>query len=319
MVATGCQNAHAGLYSPDEPCRFKIEPDGTAAELSYATDRSGVFPLEMAILGNIGDPRRTTPERTTVLKRLESNGNIVSRSADLIRTRQYDAALNLLAPQARRNPDYRVLANLAHLYAQRGGWEEAILRHEAVLEDTTMPDDLAGTTPEQRRWLARVEKDYYHRWLKLHAEEKAQKIAPQDEEVFALFAEQKPRDAIAIVQQLLLWSPDDNRLYWLLGELYADSGRLVQAQQIFDSLASEGRQQSNRTRMMERRTEVRRAVAALPPEAPVELIIAPPDTRTWFEKLGLDLTRLIAGAVVFAVIAMVLLYFQIRRWVRRRS
>jgi tetratricopeptide (TPR) repeat protein len=49
-----------------------------------------------------------------------------------------------------------------------------------------------------------------------------------------------PKDAIDIVQQLLIWMPEDVRLYWLLGELYNAQGgtkNIHSARMIFDELA----------------------------------------------------------------------------------
>src|SRR4029079_19683820 len=43
-----------------------------------------------------------------------------------------------------------------------------------------------------------------------------------------------PKDAVAIVQHLLLWAPGDTSLYWLLGELYAADGQLEDAKLRFD-------------------------------------------------------------------------------------
>ena len=44
-----------------------------------------------------------------------------------------------------------------------------------------------------------------------------------------------PPDAIAIVQQLLLWHPRDPRLFWLLGELYNAEGEIETAAAILDA------------------------------------------------------------------------------------
>ena len=52
-----------------------------------------------------------------------------------------------------------------------------------------------------------------------------------------------PKDAVSIVQQLLIWLPDDLRLYWLLGELYnaqGDARHVLYARQIFEELAGYG-------------------------------------------------------------------------------
>src|SRR5205085_4989182 len=52
-----------------------------------------------------------------------------------------------------------------------------------------------------------------------------------------------PGNAIEIVQQLLVWLPGDDRLYWLLGELYNAQGgpkNIRAARMIFDELAGFG-------------------------------------------------------------------------------
>src|SRR5262249_12448225 len=49
-----------------------------------------------------------------------------------------------------------------------------------------------------------------------------------------------PPNAVQIVEQLLLWLPDDNRLYWLLGELLNARGEVPAAKAIFDDLANRG-------------------------------------------------------------------------------
>jgi hypothetical protein len=45
-----------------------------------------------------------------------------------------------------------------------------------------------------------------------------------------------PGDAIPIVQQLLIWMPHDNRLYWLLGELLNARGDPADAKDVLDDL-----------------------------------------------------------------------------------
>jgi hypothetical protein len=70
-----------------------------------------------------------------------------------------------------------------------------------------------------------------------------------------------PPDAIAIVQQLVLWFPKDIRLMWLLGELYAVEGNLVDAKRVMD-YCLEGGQFSNRKLLVEHREAVTTAVEA---------------------------------------------------------
>jgi hypothetical protein len=77
-----------------------------------------------------------------------------------------------------------------------------------------------------------------------------------------------PPDALAIVQQLLLWFPLDTRLYWLLAELYAAADDLDSAAVILEE-CTWSRAYGNRQVLMDHRVAVRAAVAARPrPEPP---------------------------------------------------
>jgi hypothetical protein len=49
-----------------------------------------------------------------------------------------------------------------------------------------------------------------------------------------------PKNAVQIVQQLLIWLPNDLRLYWLLAELLNAEGNPEQATGIFNELADIG-------------------------------------------------------------------------------
>ena len=317
----------AGLYSPFEKCPFAIEADGNAKELSYNADNSGQFAtIFFGQLANVGDPNpnRKNPDRETTLLRLRqpatTPATIAGRAADQMRARLYDEARATLAPLAReRQPDYRIVANFAHLFAIRGEWAEAANWHEIQLE-LTPPSDLAGTTPEQRKWLAKLERTYYRDWLRIHRREAGAKTPAAEEAVFPLFAEPPP-DAIAIVQQLLLWHPDDNRLFWLLAELYAREGRYREAERLFDSLV-ESRQQSNRTRLVERRADIKRRVAGLPAVVPQEdVALAIPDEQKkepTLADLGLTQPQLIAVSIAFAVAVIGLIALQLRSMRRRR-
>jgi hypothetical protein len=49
-----------------------------------------------------------------------------------------------------------------------------------------------------------------------------------------------PKDAVLLVEQLLVWMPDDVRLYWLLGELYNARGDTGFALEIFSEIVNKG-------------------------------------------------------------------------------
>ncbi len=317
------QFASAGVYSVAEPCPFTIKPDGTAEELSFKPDKSGRFKQELSKYELILNSEKKSPDRDAVLARLKNEQPPADRAADLLRLGRLDDALNLLEPRTRdRVPDFRVLINLAHVYAVRGDWADAIRKYGAAWLDAEFPSELPGHTPEQLKWLRRVEKEYYSRWLRIHRDRAAQKIPPEDETVFPLFEGKPPADAIAIVQQLLLWSPTDTQLLWLLAELYAAEGRLREAEVLFDDCAW-SRSFSNRKVLMAHRDEVRRAVAALPPlqEQQVEFAPAPekPRKETTLEDIGLSENSLIAFAAVFGALAVLLIALQIRANRRKRG
>ena len=304
----------AGPYNPAERVPFAVGPDGTAAALSFAEDGSGQFRQLFTTRSNELDAnplRAENPDRQKVLDRIaarQSGGpadlppaELAGLATDLVRVGKSDDALNLLAPRSRdRSPDFRVLATLAHVYATRGEWTDALRWHQAAFLDAEFPDDLAGTTAEQRQWLQHVERDYYRRWLRVHRDRAASGQSPTDEPIFPLFdgvsfvneageyepgslaaadRAKLPADAIAVVQQLLLWDPTDTALYWLLAELYAADGQFRQAGIIFDESAN-GRQFSNRAVFMAHRAAVRDTRAAMPAAARTEVAIDIPPTAS---------------------------------------
>ncbi len=332
--------AAAGIYSTAEPTPFAVKPDGRAEELSFNPDKSGRFKQELTKYELIRVPK-PGPERNAVLARLQTQQSPADRAADLIRLGQLDEALNLLEPRTRdRVPDFRVLATLAHVFAARGDWADAIIKHQSAWLDSEFPAKLPGTSADQRKWLQRLEKEFYPRWLKAHREQAASKSPLDAEEVLPVFgvkfvndagqyepgtlaAAEKaklPADAIAIVQQLLLWSPSDTPLVWLLAELYAADGRLREADVLFDDCVR-NRQFSNRKVLMAHRDAVRRAVALLPAAVEESLLVTTPEQpkkAATLEDLGLSENSLIAFGAVFGTLAVVLLGLQIRATRRRR-
>lgn len=233
-------------------------------------------------------------------------------AADELRLGNSDAgffvndALNRLAPRTRdRTPGYFVHTTLAQLHAARGEWAEAVANHEAALLDCEMPAAVKGWTDAQRAWVAGLDREYVPHYLRLRrAEADARpRPAPEDEGPTPLFplpapgrpadpvrfvndaggyepgtlaaAERAklPPDALAVVQQLLLWFPGDTRLYWLLAELYAAGGDLAAAQAVLDECAW-SRQYGNRKALMDHRAAVAAAVEAgrpRPAELPISL------------------------------------------------
>lgn len=111
-----------------------------------------------------------------------------------------------------------------------------------------------------------------------------------------------PPDAIATVQQLLLWFPEDTRLYWLLGELYNAHGDIDSAAAIFSECVW-GRR-FNAPALTEHRRVLREAIDARVPSQP-EVTILPEGPQLWV---------VVAGAgTLFALLG----YWQIRELFRR--
>jgi tetratricopeptide (TPR) repeat protein len=352
-------DSRGGVYSPDEPIPFAIQAGGTAEELAFGPGFEGPFADALGKLWNYADPRpdavrgSKNPDRPRLLARINerkarpaaSPGDAASRAADFLRAGNFAEALNLLAPLSRsRTPDFRVLANLAHAHATRGEWDDAVRWHQSAMLDAEFPTDLPGTTPEQRGWLRRVERDYYAQWLQIHRQRAASKLAPEQEGIFPLFpvkfvndsgkyepgrlaANEKaklPPDAVAIVQQLLLWAPWDTGLYWLLAELYASEGKVQPADAIFFQCAN-SRQYSNRPELMEHRRVVSQLAEQARREKPSGVPVLadapegpppPPSGRAGGGFLPSQDKVIVAGAV-FALLALVLLALQFRAIGRR--
>jgi tetratricopeptide (TPR) repeat protein len=193
---------------------------------------------------------------------------IAGLTADLIRLNDNDKALNILQPLARdpRRGGFIAYTHLARAHAGRGEWREAFEQQQMAVRYSDFPTSFRNFTKPQLAWLKRVERDYYLPWL-AHRADESRRGRPGDlrEDIDVLFpttqppkrpedpvqfvgpdgqygagqiAESErrklPPDALAIVQQLVLWHPQDARLYWLLGELYNADGDVETAMNILD-------------------------------------------------------------------------------------
>jgi len=267
-------SAPAGVYSPDEPFLFEIDADGYARPIQYAPGGFEPIIAEFRDLALPQSQIRPKYEDRVQARRSKGvnalpPGELAGYTADLIRLNRPDEALNVLQPIARdpRRGGFVAYTHLARSHAGRGEWSDAFQQQEMAVRYTEFPTDFAKLTKPQLAWLKRVEREYYFPFLAHRAEESRRArrgglredvdplfpaaVPPKRPDVSLQFvsedgtyvaarlaaAERKklPPDAIAIVQQLLIWHPRDARLYWLLGELYNADGEVEWAAKLLDA------------------------------------------------------------------------------------
>jgi len=183
----------------------------------------------------------------------------VTLSEYLLRLRRFEEAVEVLTPaaaQERRN--FMVFANLASAHQLAGRLDRAI--NYLQQSKDVWPTESKDLTKEQLRFLQLAEK-YHLRLLRLrYAESIRQGQRPKiNEGLDNLFGDDRgpihfvgesgsyepgkidpreqarmPAEALAIVQQLLIWFPEDTRLLWLLGELYNAQGDVNSAYLLLD-------------------------------------------------------------------------------------
>ncbi len=336
---------HAGVYNLGEPMLGPTASKGQIQALPYAQFK-GLLTDQV----NAGLPIETTIRKRYQDKRNELEGKLragkasvedqVNLSAYLIYLGEQARAVEILTPLiARERDNYPASANLMTAQQLVGELERAA---SLIPQLKGRRPDIAGANPEQIEWYARVD-SFHHRLIQERYREGLRSRGGRPtppESVDSLFdvrfvgpsgryeagqlaPEQKaklPPDAIAIVQQLLLWMPNDTRLYWLLGELYNAQGDIHTAAAIFDDCRRESTRRLDAAELREHRQIVHEAVANAPPPAPVTDGLADSfaansnnSASSWIPG-GWQLATV--GSVAGVLIA-VLVYFQIREWWRR--
>lgn len=112
-----------------------------------------------------------------------------------------------------------------------------------------------------------------------------------------------PKNALAMVQQLLLWMPDDARLLWLMGELLNAQGDVGDAGAVLDECSwSRG---LNAAELRQHRQVLEEARRPPPPDTP----------HRWMPETG----KLLAVGVGAGLLVALLLYWQVREFRRKRS
>jgi tetratricopeptide (TPR) repeat protein len=324
VLLFGAPFASAGIFSPNEPCPFEIAPDGTAKPLPL-----NVFKL--LLNERVAALNPATPDIQTfkgiVTNRLKdapkapSRAQMVGISADLLRVGRDREVIELLTPTIRDdNPDYRLMMHLARAHAALGDWDLA-LKRTSDARDCDPPAELAGTKPEQLKWMLKVDRAYTRPWMLAARGSADPKSRPNDPDVPPIFRDATPADAIAVVQQLVLWAPLDANLLWLLGSLHLEKGQFAEA---FDIL-----EQCRERKLTWPKFRVQHAAAEagymkLPKVDPfagtegpkIDLPEEPQPKRGLFDVVAPEQFAIVVAG--FGVMVLALLALQIRKFRNRR-
>lgn len=328
--------ALAGVYDLSEA------PLGPAAIAEPAPLPSGRFQDLLAGLlrAQIADPEtaehaRYSKEAREIEARNHAGGASVQDLANLgaceLRLGRPAEAIEVLTRAATRDRrNFTVLGNLGTAY-QLAGQPVAALGRLAEARDV-WPRECSGLTPIQLNWYRKVE-GYQDRLIRLRARESAAgRPADAPDDLFGVRflseggtyragdlapSERRklPPDAVAVVQQLLIWLPADTRLYWLLGELLNAQGDISAAAEALDECLWARRFDSATLR--EHRRILREAVASAPPAPPTTSPepAAPELPPGWHFNRGLAV-GVGAGA---GLLVGLLVYLQVREVRQRRA
>lgn len=333
VMLVSSSSAFAGIFSPNEPCPFEMLPDGTAKPLPLNVFKlllNDRFAALQAISPDIQPGTvNTATFKGSVLQRLRaapatpSRAEMVSLSADLLRAGRAGDVIELLKPTLRdRSLDYRLLAHLSLAHAALGDWDLALLRHANAVGDCEAPTELSGTKPEQLKWMLQVDRTYTRPWLKAAQRDASPATKPTDPDVLPLFKmDALPADAVTIVQQMVLWSPRDNNLLWLLGAVHLAKGQIEPA---FDILEQCRERKMTWPKFRADHTKAEALYRALPkPPADESLLPTAEIVEDDVPKRGLfavvDPTQFALALGGFSVVIVGLFALQLRKWRRKSS
>jgi hypothetical protein len=180
----------------------------------------------------------------------------INLGAYYLRLQQPQKAIGVLEPRAREGAPFTLWANLATAYEQAGLPDRALTARDLALK--AWPATYPGWDSFQLRFYRKVEK-YQLDLLKLRQKEAQRRPGRNDLRLDDLFPGvefvgasgkyeaggiapaqwgEVPADALALVEQMLLWSPFDERLQWLLGELLNAGGDVRAAVMVLGPLVN---------------------------------------------------------------------------------
>jgi hypothetical protein len=286
--------ARAGVYNTAEP--WPQPRPFKQFQLEWAGYRAAAIP-----------PTKETPEqspavqyrrRVAELEAREQRGILslddrINLGAYYVRLQEPQKAIRLLEGPARQMRQFMLLANLASAYEQAGMLERALDYRGMAL--SAWPAMYPGWDTFQVNFYRKAEK-YQLTLVQLRLEE-ARTVPPAERaelrldnlfprvrfvgaggkyEAGGIAAAQwgeLPNDATSVVEQMVLWSPFDERLLWLLGELLNANGDVGGSAELLKTLVN------------------RQATSASPADAAVKWSSpAPPELREHYHIVAAEAT-----------------------------
>jgi tetratricopeptide (TPR) repeat protein len=318
----------AGIYMPGEPPMI-VAAEGKPMPLPF--DAFRVLMQDYMAIAVPQPPSRMRQECEEIQRAVRAKGDragdedLIRLGAALLRMRQTEQAFSVLQSMRSRQPRNFVLqSQLALTLHQLGQPDAAAYQLDAI---SLRPKQFGGFSEEQSKWYLRVERILFEIWKARLRESKERGARAPVETVDGVFqvrfigndgkyeagniAEEEkaklPSDAIAVVQQLLLWLPEDTRLYWLLGELYNVAGDIRSAATVLEECSDSRR--FHPEELKEHRSILRAAIPK-PPEVGAQN----GDERDWRQHRAI---LWVLGAVG-VLLLLPLIYWQIKE-LRRRT
>ncbi len=251
------QSARGGVYNTSEP--WPQPRPFKDFQFEWAAYRAAALPTagqaSQDLLG-LRYRRQVAELEDRERKGLLSQQDRINLGAYYLRLQEHQKAIRLLEPSARQTHHFMLLANLASAYEQAGMLERAVDYRGLAL--SAWPTMYPGWDTFQVNFYRKAEK--YQLTLAQRRLEQARTLPPAEQgelRLDDLFPRVRfvgpggkyqvggiapaqwgelPNDATAVVQQLVLWSPFDDRLLWLLGELLNANGEVAGSAQILKSL-----------------------------------------------------------------------------------
>jgi hypothetical protein len=245
FVIGGSSPVWAGLHiSLEPPAELPAEWTGTLVEIRklrmLAIPRGDSSTAATALHNSYVDALLKLESKTD-----RNATDEADRGGILIRLGEIEKAIGVLkAARAQHPRHFAIAANLATAWHRNGDLERA---------DDALADAVALAPP---RW--KPFEEAHHRLIRLRRAERPNadsgpdRLWPFD---FERASDPIPHDALATVQTLLVWCPDDVRLLWQLGEWAYAAGNIRVAANILDGCVSDYGAKS--TRLRDRRQRFR--------------------------------------------------------------